>query len=134
MLAQNFLSAEALGITDAEREALRTVLGMLERGELPQRTNWPLKGLMFDMSDFLFEDECGTAACIAGHAHLASGRRVFQDWVQGDVPEGHGSSALHELFLPAPWLLCKITPEQAAVALRSFLTTGAAKWAEARAA
>lgn len=135
MLMQNFQTAEALGITDAEREALRTVLGMLERGELPQRTDWPLKGLMFDMGDFLVEDECGTAACIVGHAHLASGRRVFEDWVAGGVPYSHVDSALHELFLPdGVYHLYEITPEQAAVAVRSFLTTGAAKWAEALAA
>lgn len=138
MLAQNFLSAEALGITDEELKWLIVVLGMLERGELPQiDLDESLEGQRFDMGYFLTEGECGTAGCFAGWAHLVSGRRVFEEWVQGVVPEGHESSALRELFLPPPWTwqrLHEITPEQAAVALRSYLTVGSAKWAEALAA
>lgn len=140
MLMQNFQTAEALGITDEECKWLIVVLGMLERGELPQWVRGPLKGLQFDMGDFLLECECGTAACIVGHAHLASGRRVFEEWVLGGMSECDKeptpqSIALHELFMPElPSLLSEIKPEQAAVALRSFLTVGAAKWNEALAA
>src|SRR4051812_17816659 len=115
MLAQNFLSHETLGVTQEEWAALIKVLGMLERGELVHRKN-------FRMDDW----DCGTAACIGGWAD-----RLFNvDFNRRDPNAG-----LDELFMAtgvAQW--GDITEEQAAIALRNYLTTGRPRWAEAVAA
>lgn len=135
MLAQSFMSAADLGITEAQRDALQKVLVLLETDKL---THIRLESASFQdpsevftghfsMVDWNQPHECGTVCCIAGTAELVGGLPSYS-W-----PNVHG---LNDLFIPylAEASLADITPAQAARALRSYLTTGDAKWAEAVAA
>lgn len=138
MLAQSFLSADELSITEPQRDALQKVLVLLETGKLvhvPDRTLsfYEAQNIIlgsgefsgeFSMATFGIRHTCGTAACIAGTAQLIAGVR----FVGTDRPE-----ELSELFYADGSNLClsDITPSQAARALRSYLTTGNANWTEA---
>lgn len=124
MLAQNFKPPTDLRISDREQVALIKVLGMLERGEISQR--------MFDMSTI--GDGCGTVGCLMGWAKFVSGDvKLFDDLHE---TQGH-ISPLHHLFMfcvtRSAQLVqrASVRPAQAAMALRSYLTTGDADWAEA---
>src|SRR5688572_5837844 len=77
MLAQNFKTAAELKLTEDERAALVTVLGMLEREEIPEHA--------FTMKHFrpIWTDqyakvatECGTVGCLCGWANHVSGGKV----------------------------------------------------------
>lgn len=113
MLAQNFMAPSALGIPDAAFNALVKVLGMLERKEIEEA--------LFDMGR-IGRPECGTPGCIMGWGKAITGKRDFDFY--------------------APDAFCKLvsverrgaTTAQAAIALRSYLTTGEPRWAEALAA
>jgi hypothetical protein len=139
MLAQSFLSAADLGISDIQHQSLVTVLGMLERGELVH-AKYPIAKMFrgpneFNMAATLDEStDCGSIGCICGWAHLVSGRKAFAEFFDekpGSLEEMPVS--LRRLFrFGGAWgSLCAIQPEQAATALRSYLTTGDAKWHEA---
>lgn len=127
MLAQSFKSAAELQISEAEQDALIKVLGMLERGEIDAEH--------FNMDSYL--NECGTVGCIAGWAYLVSNEAAFPE-VSRDCPKSpaRGQHALMKLFRCGLGDLFarpsrKTSPDQAAIALRSYLTTGEANWAEA---
>jgi hypothetical protein len=143
MLAQNFKTAADLGIEDVEFDALTKVLGMLERGEIKHTEIMPrdFDEFTFDPVglDFRFNmdtwvshaDECGTVCCIGGSAELIG--KLPPGRLLDKATSGHRtpvSLALFRLFYPdkSPE---KVTPAQAALALRSYLTTGDANWAEA---
>lgn len=139
MLAQNFKTAADLSISDVELDALIKVLGMLERGEIPFATcpenlsGFRPHGEGFNMGPYLKEGECGTVACIAGWAHVVSGRRAFE-WVETLCPPNTVTDDLHELFHVDSITYRKrltIKPPQAARALRSYLATGKPNWAQA---
>ncbi len=141
MLAQNFKTATDLEISDAELDALIQLLGILERGDVrharvrPDTELYcvPEKVDFFNMSYLAAETECGTAACLAGTADALCGSRFINfAGLRDDIPRG-----LHRLFCPSDLPFREwngITPDQAATALRSYLTTGDANWAEALAA
>lgn len=135
MLAQNFKSAMDLKITEAEQDALIQVLGMLERGELTQASKADGCGLIgeyeptsshsFHMAITTERHDCGTVACIGGWAATFLG-------VDGqDYVNHRHSPALMPLYWPRSDMMDSITPEIAAIALRSFLTTGEPNWLEA---
>ena len=67
MLANNFMTPSALGISDAELDALVKVLGMLERGEIPED--------QFTMRRV--QHPCRTPACLCGWANHVSAGRAF---------------------------------------------------------
>lgn len=131
MLAQNFKSASALGITEPQKEALMKTLVLLETGKLVhEKTDsawFPDTGEdftgHFNMRQWnAAVHGCGTVACIGGTAELV-GKVSFQD------DRSRMDAALTNLFMPEPessWN--DITPTQAAIALRSYLTTGDARW------
>jgi hypothetical protein len=151
MLAQSFMSAADLDITDRERDALIGVLGMLERGELHHARivkYWdseeyrkapvqPHSGL-FNMDQFFGEAKCGTAACLAGTCDWVYGtdftRQYFYVFAATDPftqPRDEDTNArLAELFMPirAGRSWDAIKPKQAALALRSYLTCGDPHW------
>lgn len=147
MLAQNFQTAEALGVTDAELDALIKVLGMLEREELRHaifdvralfvpvtapRSQVPWDGLFNMVSWNSCVAECGTVCCIGGAAEIVGSLPRRSLSVRRD-----NNSALERLFFSVtatPVEMAKITPAQAAIALRSFLSSGEPRWAEAMAA
>jgi hypothetical protein len=131
MLMQNFKTASDLGLTEPQKEALMKTLVLLETGKLEHSKAF----------DFSYEEEptrafsgkfnmrywteagpqCGTIACIGGTAELISGVKFEYSMVSG----------LRDLFQPALINMANwadITPAQAATALRSYLTTGDARW------
>jgi len=128
MLAQAFLTAADLAITEPQRAALMKVLVLLETGKLKhvaavgdndERAKFSGN---FNMANWKGEHSCGTVACIGGTAELI-GRVRFAPIFSMKEKE------LKELFCPTEihaWE--KITTSQAATALRSYLTTGDARW------
>jgi len=129
MLAQSFLSAADLGITEPQKEALMKTLVLLETGKLkhvpwsPDMRHVDSKGRTFDgyfnmAASFAIAD-CGTVACIRGTAMMISGEDFMSP-----MPDG-----LKQLFYH--WKGGDPDDSQAATALRSYLTTGDAKWHEA---
>lgn len=133
MLAQNFKTPADLKITNAEFDALRKVLGMLERDEVPHAPpplafkNVPAsEPVYFNMDSWSAPSSCGTVCCIGGLAEMV-GNLGLGSLTRDKRP------ALAPLFYPK----CSdhlITPSQAAIALRNYLTTGEPRWAEAIAA
>lgn len=135
MLAQNFKTAAELGITEIECDALSKVLGMLERGELSHALNKssdilcdvvPTSPASFHMAITSECHDCGTVACIGGWAATFIPGMSPQDYVNNKH-----SPNLRELYWPHYDLFDVITPDVAAIAIRSYLSTGEANWAEA---
>lgn len=130
MLAQSFKTADELGLSDAQKGALMKVLVLLETGRLQHRemigdadsADEPTFCENFNMRWWTADHPCGTVACIGGTAELV-GNVKFDGWIM--------NAGLMGLFWPRPMTetqICKITPAQAAIALRSYLTTGNAHW------
>jgi hypothetical protein len=129
MLMQNFKSAADLKITEPQLSALQKTLVLLETGRIKHAVG--LAGAFYNASDrfdglfnmnwWANEHGCGTVCCIGGTAELVGGTK-FENH---DRPK-----ALDTLFYPGQlgtdW--GHITPAQAATALRSYLTTGDARW------
>jgi hypothetical protein len=132
MLAQSFKSAADLQISDVELSSLITVLGMLERGELVHDADtycgFP-RGQKFNMGVSLTESSCGTIGCIAGWAYAVSNRVAFPEMFLDDG-WNRPNKGLIKLFGIGKntYNLSPYTTDQAAIALRSYLTTGEAKW------
>jgi hypothetical protein len=133
MLAQSFKSAADLEITEPQRDALQKVLVLLETGKLAHslfndaEPESPTFSGLFNMTNWYASHRCGTVACIGGTAELISGVK-FDNWALND--------GLYKLFAPTDLGTTtyeRATPAQAARALRSYLTTGDAKWDEAAA-
>lgn len=136
MLMHSFKPAADLGISERNKEGLMKVLVLLETKKLhhiDKRTaNWSERGKRkftghFNMAVVVAEYDCGTAACICGTAQLLGYTSM--------AAAANDSPALMGLFCghgrPLGMRLNDLTPAQAARALRSYLTTGDAKWAEA---
>ena len=131
MLAQNFKSAADLGITEPQLSALQKTLVLLETQKVIHVPDFQVLGYQskeytghFNMRSWRTKGDCGTVRCIGGTACAVSGNdSLFDNWERRDD--------LHALFAPerdiyGPWN--DITPAQAATALRSYLTTGDARW------
>ncbi len=132
MLMQNFKPAADLGISEAQKEALMKTLVLLETGKL---THVPLPdgegGLrtfgfshLFNMGDWGTPSPCGSICCIGGTAELIGGleeNELFK--------ASHSNRGLDTLFFSCSGMSANTS--QAARALRSYLTTGDAKWTEA---
>jgi hypothetical protein len=127
MLARNFLDPDVLGISPTAQTALIKVLGMLERGELHHcRRGDDIKPNGFNLANHRVELACGTVACIAGWADiLARPRRLNL------LRQAAKSAALTDLFAPEDLSWHAVTPEQAACALRNYLTLGEPRWNDA---
>jgi hypothetical protein len=124
MLAQNFLPASALGgdVTEIERDALIKTLALFERGEVTEIS--PAIAGHSDAPGFSMEftfSICGTPRCILGHADALAGLKPF----------GIKKLAFVALGFPQNGRAYDATVEQAACALRNFLTTGDPQWAVA---
>ncbi|HDA7126280.1 TPA: hypothetical protein O5T86_001284 [Staphylococcus aureus] len=132
MLMQSFQSAADLGISEAQKEALMKTLVLLETGKLkhvpiPGETD----GLrtfgfshQFNMSDWGAPSPCGSICCIGGTAELIGGLEEYELFKASENNRG-----LDVLFFSASGMSANTS--QTARALRSYLTTGDAKWAEA---
>ena len=124
MLAQNFLDPDVLGVSPAAQTALIKVLGMLERGELHHcRRGDDIRPNGFNLANHRVELACGTVACIAGWADIVARPRRLNL-----LRQAAKSTALADLFAPDDFSWHAITPEQAACALRNYLTLGEPLW------
>ena len=134
MLANNFMTPSALGISDVEFEALVKVLGMLERREISED--------QFTMRRV--QHPCMTPACLCGWANYVSSGRAFPLYEKPGLTVFSAPSygplwrnmprALRDLFGYGGRTTDPVyaaNPSQAAIALRSFLTHGEPRWAEA---
>jgi hypothetical protein len=111
MLAQNFMRPTSLGVNDVEFESLVRVLGMLERGEIESR--------LFDMAH-VGNPQCGSPGCIIGWVKTLPGTERF-------ASDRLFTGGLSELVQ----MRTGVSPGQAAIALRNFLTSGEPRWSEA---
>jgi hypothetical protein len=148
MLAQNFKSAAELGLSEKQFDALVKTLKLMETDQLRHvevsfgrgcsvghvvgldgvhygssgDRGTKFSGL-FNMTIWNEAADCGTVACIGGTACLIAGEDVF--FASPDTSE------LSILFYPPNDLNYNdISTEEAARALRSYLTTGEARWEE----
>jgi hypothetical protein len=131
VLAQNIKTAKELGLAEVEVQALVIVLRMLEREDIKREA--------FHMGHF--RHECRTPSCICGWAHHLSGGKAFPE-----LSAHHGPIILYRRLSHSPSTIDlfrltaargsggEITPAQAAIALRNYLTLGEPRWAEATAA
>ncbi len=135
MLAQNFKTAADLGLSDRQFEALLQVLGMLEREEIAHTARGntispdfvksaPPVG--FNMWAVYGETDCGTVCCICGWAEHVGRLPRGSLWAKSNMNRN-----LAGLFDPSGVDMVKVTPAQAAIALRSFLSTGDPCWSDA---
>jgi hypothetical protein len=140
VLANEFMSAADLELTQSQHDALVTTLTFFEAGKVrhvreEEYDEWEtiedsdfqdaaFSGL-FNMSMWEADDApytCGTIACIGGTAELL-GKVEFDGW--------NCHPGLEPLFSPKTDLVGdwdEITVERAAQAFRGFLTTGTADW------
>lgn len=126
MLAQNFMTAADLGITEAEVSALIKVLVLLELQEIKHvAEKEDANGDCFNMNWEESKSKCGTVRCIGGWAaHFMGQNAETYVW--------NADGKLRELFFPhtADLDWDSYTTAQAATALRNYLTTGDAQWAD----
>lgn len=128
MLMQNFKSACDLKLSEKQRDALIKTLVLMETGKL---VHTDARGLLwlckkgrkftghFNMERWNeYVPGCGTVACIGGTAELIGDFKFYATEI---------SEELGDLFSPA-FSMAGITVEQAASALRNYLTTGIPDW------
>ena len=132
MSNRKLLTAEQLGITQAEYEALLSVRDDLANGRLCHISLKKLEALM-ESADYdwyesdatmfnMHEWSCGTAACIGGWMELKLGNR-------GYFASDHRQSekSLNDLFYKFPGFNSQDkdpTPEEAVRAIDRYLTNG----------
>lgn len=125
MLAQSFKTAADLGISDLEHFYLTKVLGMLERGDLVD-VEAAIHGCTNGFNMGTQGKGCGTPACIGGWVAFLMGEDQMT-YVDRFLQSRTKNQALTELY----WnerAVEKGKVAHAAVALRSYLTTGDARW------
>lgn len=152
MLAQSFMTAQELKITDVIYEALTKTLVELEignilfapRNEFRVKDDSPYSPISaeyaFNMTTWAMSTpiagettSCGTVCCIGGLSCQLMGMSDRELYGQGKI---YSQPALHELFYPGEvsmkqynWQ--RITPEIAAKCLRKYLETGIVNWTAA---
>lgn len=119
MLAQNFKTPVDLRISDVQFETLVKLLGMLDREEIPA------ENLVMDTV------WCGTAGCLCGWAQRISGGTAFKVTPDGVQPPRRLDTLFMMNISGDEIRRLHIRPDQAAIALRSFLTTGSPNWGNA---
>lgn len=132
MLAQSFKSADELGISGDWWSALRKTLVLLETDKLEHRPDDDGRLLFtskftghFNMNTWRNVSSCGTCACIGGTAEMVGDVSFGKYWSHLDTLP----PKLYQLFYPGGCIKYKeVGPKQAARALRSYLTTGDARW------
>lgn len=132
MLANSYKTAAELGISEVEVQALVKVLGMLERGELHDveyALADPKTPFDFCMAQTTASSSCGTIGCIAGWAYVLSNGKAFSEIKEPELLDAW-TEELRDLFGIGEHigLLFDRKTKHAALALRSYLTTGDARW------
>lgn len=125
MLAENFMTAKALDLTDEQHAALVKTLRHLETGRADGG---------FDMSAWWMHVKrqtlfpgCGTSACIGGWAQFLVGEDVFREAMR--FKARFINPRLDDLMF-AGVSMGVTDPALGAAALRNYLTTGEARWDE----
>jgi hypothetical protein len=118
MLARYTKTADELGITDAQLEALIKVLDKLERGELREATEWVMEYGPIDPDVFSMRSWC---TCIRGHAHRVNG--AF-DRSLLHMPLSYRTGYSLPAMLIRLFSATSLSMSQATNALRLYLTTG----------
>lgn len=110
------LSARDLGISDSQLNALKQTYYGLKHRTLPGKLG---------LGEWYTEYDCGTVACIAGWADYFNTNETDATFCSypGQAP------GLYSLFMPiVPCLYAKVTRQEAAAALKGWLTTGKTDW------
>lgn len=135
MLMQNFMTAEALDLTDQEYAALVTTLGMLDRGELKHvpgpaiNEHFPLAfSGHFNMQWWNQKHACGSVCCIGGAAEVVGNLQMDSLNEKSNMNINLGNLFYPDVYGHEGYE--QITVEQAAAALRNYLRTGEARWEE----
>ena len=131
MLAQNFKTAEELGMEKGAYEAHLKVLKLLEQGEVTHisvfgKRAWGLEEPIsngFNMAPVWIEDSCGTVGCLLGWAHYFGASKVNAFMTSGTSEQ---RTAYNRLTMPTR--ADSRTVDEAAHALRTYLVTGKADW------
>jgi hypothetical protein len=126
MLAQAFRTAADLGITEFEHDALISVLGMLERGELVDVGYLDACDNGFNMG--VSGEGCGTPACIGGWMAYLMGVNQQEYTERYSYSHRSRNPMLHELFWNEEATERPAKAAQAAIAVRSYLTIGNPHW------
>jgi hypothetical protein len=139
-----FLSAAELGISTRNRSALIQVLQLLETGQarhvngnvLDRRPDADDGRHLFNMGYWAYpavileeggrHSKCGTVYCIGGLAQLFGAR--LSEPVHGDKGYRLMQLLCVSPFAILPGGLSRVTPSQAAKALRNYLVTGNPFW------
>lgn len=135
MLVANYLSADDLGIAEHHRDALIELLRRLETGEIEKAPGEiekiyakPRNREFFHLGSWNQRCSCGTVRCIGGWAEHISGHTIdkmpvnfrvlcYPGLIEDDCDNVYDASV-----------------EQAAHALRNYLTLGEPMWSEVMAA
>jgi hypothetical protein len=126
MLAYSYKTAKELRLSNKQHAALIDVLSLLDDGVLkhvPITTEFVIGG--FNMCDYT-GDWCDSIHCIAGWADHLHGTRF-----EKQMRSGRANHALLQLFTVDsydPDFMETITVEEAATALRNYLTLGKPEW------
>ncbi len=128
MLAQTFKTAKELLINDRQLEALKKTLVLLETGKIKHDSKVDaFTPLSFNMANWNLLTPCGTVCCIGGTAELVGDLTLEDNFECASC----NNKSLEDLFYPeniGGYTYDDITIEQAAHALRSYLTTGTPDW------
>lgn len=143
MLAQNFKSAEELYLNEKQYQALIKTLKMLETKKLKHidlndfeilSLSEEQVGLVFNMNRWNCTESCGTVCCIGGSAEIIGNLEKGELDSLSDKLHYDSKGELYQLFFPGgtnnKYVWSKITTEQAAQALRNYLTYSEPKWEE----
>lgn len=146
-----FLTAEQLRLTEAEYEGLMRALYMFENGKIGQdefrMQNWYTWVSKKKFSD-VGEDNvhgCGTTACLAGWANFLTDGKAFSNILNDRFAKRWGAqpdtdrrnkaesipNAASEMFRGVWGDLGGNDTRRAAIALRTYLETGAHGWKKA---
>lgn len=133
-------TAQELGITEQEYEALKVVRDALDEGIIKDADVEEKESFIFDMSICGARTSCGTAGCIGGWMYVVMNN-------DGKIPNTisgrgrlHGmenyvnikrSEELQDLFFPPVHLQYEdISSSYAVIAIDNFLMTGYPDWEE----
>lgn len=151
MLAKTFLDSNQLGISLEQRDALILTLDAMESGKLvhvPMDEPCKVRIISYCVDDedrdftggfnmdfwSISTKQCGTICCIGGAAEFLGGISFSND-TRGFPSRDGIPETLRDLFFPdndasVAVDMRAITVEQAAQALRNYLTLGKADWAD----
>jgi hypothetical protein len=132
MLAPNYMTADALRISNELHAALITVLGMFERGEMQyaeyQDGFLPNIKRGFNLAIGLAQTQCGAVGCFAGWAAIFM-HRPFDEILTNISTKGL-ANLFYGNFCDNKFPLSTVNIDQATYALRNYLITGDPRWNE----